>query len=181
MPNWCFNNLGISGSKKDVEKVLEFIKGVPDSEGNDVVFDFNEVVPMPKELENTVSPARGKEVARQKKLAKKYGQGNWYDWRFENWGTKWNSDSGEIIDNWPCMDDRKTTKKEIHFSTAWSPPEPVVKALAMKFPKVLFVLQYFEPGMAFAGKLEAKGKSVDTSCYDEDDAEYKEMAEAFGM
>lgn len=47
----------------------------------------------------------------------------WYKWNTQNWGTKWNGYSTERLDD--------TT---IRFDTAWSHPEPVIRALSEKFP-----------------------------------------------
>lgn len=47
-----------------------------------------------------------------------YGCDTWYDWRCENWGTKWNVSDVWISDNY------------ISFSTAWSVPGPILEALA---------------------------------------------------
>ena len=49
MPNWCQNEITISGDEK---KVKEFIKFVSSKKSK---FDFNKIYPMPKELEGTVS------------------------------------------------------------------------------------------------------------------------------
>lgn len=184
MPNWCLCNLGMSGSKKDINKVLELISG---SEKNETgleektAFDFNKVLPMPPDLIGTISPARGEEVAKQVELAKKHGYGNWYDWRLANWGTKWNPNDVEVVDKSPCLDEVETTEKEIHFATAWSPPLPIVEILGKKFTNVLFVLKYFEPDMLFAGEFGIKGDSITRSDYKFEDPKYKEIAEFFNM
>ena len=56
----------------------------------------------------------------------KYGHSSWYDWRIENWGTKWNSYDLDRIDD-----------DTIVFSTAWSNPEPIIKELSAKYPDLI--------------------------------------------
>lgn len=59
----------------------------------------------------------------------KYGATTWYDWRCENWGTKWNAYETII------------TKEYIEFQTAWSSPNPILKKLSQMFPDIpLFVM-----------------------------------------
>lgn len=98
-------------------------------------FDFNAVIPMPKDLEGTRSPVKivsqeeynkqtdvsfDKSITKemQEKFLREYGDDNWYDWSIKNWGTKWNA--YEFIDNGDSLE----------FETAWSTPEPVIKALS---------------------------------------------------
>jgi hypothetical protein len=170
MPNWCQNTLSISGNKNEINKVLELIRG------NETAFDLNKVIPMPEEFKNTASPVPDDQKVLQKQLAKKYGSGNWYDWSLNNWGTKWNTNGAEIIDD-------SGTSVKIYCDTAWSPPVPVVKALSKKFPKIRFVLSYCEPGMCFAGELECKGDEVADNYYEatKNNAKYKKIAKDFGM
>lgn len=47
---------------------------------------------------------------------KDYGFPNWYDWRIENWGTKWN------VDDEVSVIDIDEDNYEIRFDTAWSLP-----------------------------------------------------------
>ena len=56
----------------------------------------------------------------------KYGHSSWYDWRVENWGTKWNSYDLDRIDD-----------DTIAFSTAWANPEPIIKKLSAKYPDLI--------------------------------------------
>ena len=115
MPNWSYNKLTASD---------EVLKQIIDEKGN---LDFNTIVPMPKELEGTISPNRDKtqeEKNASKKLIEKYGSDNWYDWSCENWGTKWNSSSDGPYDGGGV----------ITFSTAWSYPDSFIEALSKKFP-----------------------------------------------
>ena len=52
MPNHCSNRIEISGEPKDVKIVKKFLKS------EERIFDFNNIRPMPKELEDTNSPTR---------------------------------------------------------------------------------------------------------------------------
>lgn len=54
----------------------------------------------------------------------KYGTGDWYKWRCANWGTKW--DAGDI--------DYNEETQELHFSTAWAPPEQIFAKIQDDFP-----------------------------------------------
>lgn len=45
MPNWVQNNIYLYGEEDDIKKVLELVKS------NESVFDFNKIIPMPKELQ----------------------------------------------------------------------------------------------------------------------------------
>jgi len=172
MPNWCSNKLEIQGNKKDVAKVLNFVGNKKDN--NQKVLDFQKIIPMPEELANTTSPTQKDEKAKAKKLSKKYGASNWYDWHILRWGTKWNCDGARIEDG---VDDKNIT---IGFETAWSPPLPIVLSLAKKFPKINFRLDYIEPGMCYAGSLNVQGKDIHDEQYDSDSEGYNNMAEEFG-
>ena len=59
-----------------------------------------------------------------KELIDKYGFDNWYDWRLEHWGVKWNA--SDSIYN---PDDN-----ELRFDTPWGIPKPIVKQLALRHP-----------------------------------------------
>jgi hypothetical protein len=126
MPNWSFNILNASD---------EVLKQIVNEEGE---IDFNTVVPMPKELEGTISPngdstKEGKNTS--EKLIEKYGSDNWYDWSCVNWGTKWNG----VTDN-PYSEGEGI----IHFRTAWSYPEGFIEALSKKFPNELIEFEWEE-------------------------------------
>lgn len=108
MPNWTFNIVKLEGSKEDIQSIKDLILSV-DEDGTKF-FDFNKVIPMPEE----------------------YKEGDkWYDWRVENWGTKWNSDETQIIRDTP-------TELELSFNTAWSHPDKVLGKVNELFPNVDF-------------------------------------------
>ena len=72
----------------------------------------------------------------------------WYNWRVQNWGTKWDISEKDI--EW--SDDHEDYA-QFSFDTAWSPPEGIVSALREKFPELSISWFYDEPGMEFAGYL----------------------------
>lgn len=52
MGSRSYNSLEILGSKQQVKEVLDFLKGVPDQNGDVMVFDFSRVIPVPEEFIN---------------------------------------------------------------------------------------------------------------------------------
>ena len=68
----------------------------------------------------------------------------WWDWRIQNWGTKSNS----YDDHVDTVDDETV---EYEFSTAWSPPKPVIEKLREQYPDVSITAFYDEPAMEIAG------------------------------
>lgn len=154
MPNYCYNYL--EAPEGDVSLIADYFSTQKSeySDLPDVFLDFEKILPMPKELKNTEAPK---------------DQPNWYDWSVENWGTKWNSFEGNVTD------------AGIGFSTAWSPPIPVIAALAKKIGKTLR-LTYDEPGMDFCGDMIAmpNGKFVD-NCYSPRSDAPEELREELGI
>ena len=53
-----------------------------------------------------------------------YGYGDWYEWSVANWDTKWNAFDFSHYEN------------AISFSTAWSAPDSVIRAISEKYPDV---------------------------------------------
>ena len=169
MPNWAINKLTVKGKSQDIDSLLNFIKG-KDEEGNDIPFDFNKVVPMPKELLETPSPVRNEHKKRQHLL--QYGSTDWYEWRLQNWGTKWNLDDEIDID----IDCPTPNLATFSFNTAWSPPIKIVEALGKRFSNLEFCLTYCELGNGFAGSYEIHGDKENDTYYDsENPSEYSEF------
>lgn len=78
-------------------------------------------------------------------LVKEYGHDNWWDWRVNNWGTKWQPDiAADFGDKFVIT----------HFLSAWSPPEPIYHKLVELFPKLDIKWHWSEPGSAQSGNLE---------------------------
>ncbi len=171
MPNECMNTLGVMGEKEDVEAFVKFV-----TNANNEVSLFDSLIPFPEELNNTTSPVSAEDKEKSPGLIAKYGVDNWYDWKINNWGTKWGDydlTSGEItqIKEYKMGGDEVLRDEwHIHFSytTAWSPGEnELANAICKIFPKLKAMIQYEEPGMAFAGEtLVLNGKIVKQECWE---------------
>ena len=108
-------------------------------------YSFNNVIPIPEELENTLVPVPDPETFKNRRLRKLHNVDNWYDWRKLHWGTKWNVNEPELEDG--------GYELTYHFDTAWSPPEGIHAFLIDKFPDVSISWFYREDGMQMAGYL----------------------------
>ena len=121
MPNHCMNTVIIKSSNmpgKDnlaLTKLEELYLALKDEQF------FNHVIPMPEELNEN---------------------GEWYEWRINNWSTKWEAYELDyvIYDN----------VVEVNFTTAWSPPIRVYDELVNMGFEV--EAKYFEPGCDFVGE-----------------------------
>lgn len=178
MPNWCENELKIWGKPEAVQTVLDHIR--PDSNDNPheaQLIDFDKIIPYPEEYRVKDEIAKKAEAEWRalpegerppyNTLPKDGFNSGGYDWCVRSWGTKWNA-----CDVMQMMDETKgqVRKFGFGFSTAWSPPEPVVRALGELFPTVNFQLKYWEGGVGFKGTLEIrKGECVK----DETDNSYR--------
>ena len=73
----------------------------------------------------------------------KYGATSWYDWRLQNWGTKWNAYHTSTGD----MDDEN--KYTLYFQTAWSHPYPVLEKLVSMFPELEFDYKFADEDFSY--------------------------------
>lgn len=70
-----------------------------------------------------------KETKRYYLCKKLYGFSNWYDWRIENWGCKWNALDFEL--DGMCR-----------FQTPWAHPFPIIEAFSRKYPELVLNVQF---------------------------------------
>jgi hypothetical protein len=137
MPNWCSNSITIQGSTETLKPLWE----EANREGSGLL---NAMVPMPSALEGTTSPAP-KEGTPQPLVD---GHDNWYAWRLENWGTKWDVD----LDGLEFTDNGDGTSEITGwFQSAWSPPIEAYNTFLDDMDGVYISADYHEPGMDFAG------------------------------
>jgi len=122
MPNWTSNEVRFKSrinSQKQLDKLKKRLEGKEEI-GTEALnkFDFNRIIKMPTALVNTKA-LEDKTDNKAKRMLKKYGAKDWYDWRNKNWGTKWNSVDTEIT-----QDEREGLTYT--FNTAWDCPREIV-------------------------------------------------------
>lgn len=147
MPNYVDNILEIISKEDNPEDIINFIKQHYNKDG---LLDFNTFIPEPQSEEecppryNFNTPTG---YAHYRDLEKAEGTEwfNWYDWRIDHWGTKWNA--GEDS---KCYYDFDKIKEEysyfspvfIHFTTAWTPPIPLFKRMFEMHPELKINVTY---------------------------------------
>lgn len=137
MPNWCENYCLIK--QKDKRK-LEELQSHCGTENSDL---FSFIKPEP---DFAVTPVARWNPADKENNTPVITQDSWWDWRANNWGTKWepNIYSAEII-----SEENGEIALILSFDTAWSPPEGIYAELLKKgFDVRAF---YIESAMGFAG------------------------------
>lgn len=133
MPNWCENDLRVTGEASEVERFFESVKSEQSR------FDFNKIKPYPVEFE-----VMDREHAEKKRERDGFNSGG-YEWRLRNWGTKWNAcEVTEVVSI--------RGGKMVSFSTAWSPPTPLIERASIDWPKLTFDIRYYEAGIGFKGR-----------------------------
>ena len=149
MPNHCYNR--VTFYSDNTEEVAKLKKIFEDENC------FGQIIPEP-DWANT--PLMSKDV---KGIV--YNRGNvgelpvdgrfqstgrqddrWYDWRLQNWDTKWDAYDVEVTDD-------DIEQLEITFNTAWSPPEAICERIREDYPDVSVSWFYDEPGCEIAGYL----------------------------
>ena len=170
MPNWCYQNLKIKGTKEQLAQFKTDMDGMKDDNGNPEVFTFTLFAAFP-EILTTIdhwcgtnghanTPLTEEQKVLVKKecgsldkdeviefLDKKYGAHGWYDWNCNNWGTKW--DAGDVN-----MVSESDEELHYYFQTAWSPATPAIQKASEKYPKLKFTITFTEESTAFAGVRE---------------------------
>jgi hypothetical protein len=129
MPNWITNVMSLHGPEIEIKKLIDFVQS------EDQLFDFNKIVPMPKSLNiEKTFPIKTEDSQIRMENFVNYGHEDWYSWRSENWGTKWNC--RQVDDNNPMEWDSKKGVYQICFDTAWNTPLPIFNKIQQLFPLV---------------------------------------------
>ena len=164
MPNHCYNRVTIYGSGNDTDETraqIAKLKQIFEDENC-----FGQIIPEPdwantplteKTAGNWLHSKRG-EVGElpvavegdfgisQRFKSTDCADDRWYDWRLQNWDTKW--DAYDV-----SIDDDDPDQLEVSFNTAWSPPEAVCHQLREQYPDLAVSWFYDEPGCEIAGYL----------------------------
>ena len=147
MPNWCSNEVQIDGSKEDIAKFKE--ECFTDHKGESVL-DFSKVMPEPDYDKPKKDGTHNNGV--QTELSSTMP--DWWTWRNDNWGTKWNllpNHDGDLTAYMTIEDSEDFIQLE--FDTAWSPPNGIYEAIVDKYPDISVNWFYREDGVQMAGWL----------------------------
>ena len=162
MPNWTMISVRFDGNENEINNMLEFIKG------EDGVFDFNKVIPMPKSLEISEGSEADRamkcyeaervgkrdreliknqyhitdqEFQRYKELGKIYSD-NEKKYGYRSWygwcNANWNT-------KWNACD-ASYTNGVLYFETAWNFPTPVMKKLSEMYPDITMMFEVEDEG-----------------------------------
>ena len=142
MPNWCDNQVTITGPNKIIDKIEKIVKEEKDSGG---LLDFFH--PMPKELRDTTADG-----SKDKEMIKKYGYSDWYEWACDNWSTKWDVNEFYGVDR-QYLSEQSEGESTISFafSSAWSPPIGAYECFLAKNEECSLKAYYYEGGCDFMG------------------------------
>ena len=141
MPNDTTNRLTLRGSNAEVARFTDENKG-----GEGEALSLEALLPTPPEMLESNAIKDGK-------------MPEWYNWRVENWGTKWDAyDCHEWLSvmpkdapNWLHLNwSMGEVRNVLGFYTAWSPPTPWLVAVSEKY-ELEFMLEYADEGGGFVG------------------------------
>ena len=164
MPNHCHNRVTFYPSGNNTDSSLDQIETIKDIFTGESV--FTQIIPEPDwantPLMSNHMPKYGGDVAKgnlgelpqytedpwRRLVFKSTGQADdrWYNWRVQNWDTKWDAYDVEVTDDDP-------EQLEVEFNTAWSPPEAICNQIREDYPDVSVSWFYDEPGCEIAGYL----------------------------
>ena len=145
MPNWCDNQITITGPNSVIDKIEKILKA-DDTHENPGLLNFFK--PMPKELEGTTSPSS----SAKKPQPMVEGFDNWYDWRVENWGTKWELCEFYGVDRQHLNDSLDESIISFGFSSAWAPPINAYEQFLADNENCSLKAYYYEGGCDFMGE-----------------------------
>ena len=142
MPNWCDNQITITGPNSVIDKIEKIVKDEDDKNGL-----LNYFHPMPAELRDTTADG-----SNDKKMIKKYGHSDWYSWACENWSTKWEVSEFYGVDRQHLNDSLDESTISFGFSSAWSPPIGAYEQFLADNENCSLKAYYYEGGCDFMGE-----------------------------
>ena len=147
MPNWCSNEVQIDGTKEDIAKFKE--ECFTDHKGESVL-DFSKILPEPDYDKPKKDGTHNNGVQTELHSV----MPDWWTWRNDNWGTKWNlvpNHDGDLTAYLTVEDSEDFIQLE--FDTAWSPPNGIYEAITEKYQDLSINWFYREDGVQMAGWL----------------------------
>ena len=152
MPNWCKNELAITGPEKDLKRFKDDhkVQVVIDAEASDDKAQkrpwFGVAVPEP-DVYPDIDDWLGSMLP------------GWYAWRLSNWGCRWDAKSV----TGPHETDSDGAHVLYGFMTPVRPPRPWLVTISELYPELEFVLLYWDPQWPFRGAIIARRGSLQES------------------
>ena len=138
MPNWCMNKMTIKGNDLALSEFAFRMKKR---------FSLEKILPTPKKfLEDA-------DKVITSKIESKADMPDWYNWRLQHWGTKWeitNIEHSEQGAEMQLKDNGKTYSCE--FDSAWNPPLIALEYLSKQIPDLEISLDYHDEMMNYTGR-----------------------------
>ena len=154
MPNWCDNQITITGPNSVIDKIEKIVKEESNNAENGLLQFFH---PMPKELLETeagpIAKTKKEKNARQARKLE-FGAENWYDWRVNNWSTKWEVCEFYGVDRQHLNDSLDESTISFAFSSAWAPPIGAYEQFLADNENCSLKAYYYEGGCDFMGVWE---------------------------
>ena len=154
MPNWCNNNISITGPNSVIDKIEKIVKeeentDLSSKEKGETPGLLQFMAPMPKELDGTTAPSSSAD----KPQPMVEGFDNWYDWRVENWGTKWELCEFYGVDRqYHSEQNEGESTITFGFDSAWSPPINAYEQFLRDNEDCSLKAWYYEGGCDFMGE-----------------------------
>jgi hypothetical protein len=156
MPNWCNNSITISGPTAKIKALWDEANTKPE-EGEAGL--LHAMVPMPSVGDD------------------------WYSWRVNSWGTKWEIDPEELE-----YEDNEDGTSTIAgwFESAWSPPTTAYDTFTANNQDCTVEATYYECGVCFVGKYSSVEGTDDCYSIDFDDEDWagnipSELIDDYGL
>ena len=145
MPNWCENSLILRCN--DPVQIQRAVKAYNETRL------LSEYIPEPDYMTTPVYPTFPEIVGNDSAVDPSSA---WYDWRIQNWGTKWDVGRDGDCEDLDFIEISETqTEVTLSFVSAWSPPVKAMKAFeAAGFSVDLY---YYEGNMCFCGLYSTDG------------------------
>jgi hypothetical protein len=155
MPNWCFNNMTVMGTKREIAKFVNDIT-VADVQPNGIYsqvtveYDLNKLVPLDPRASivktHVHTNAEGEEVTTTMTVfADKTRDGfDGYLDAQETWGSKWGACRPEIDDTTPAGN-----MITVRYESAWSPADGLIQKISALYPNLIFGVASDEESRAF--------------------------------
>jgi hypothetical protein len=143
MPNWCDNSLTVSHT--DTRKIEVLVRAWTQGKF------FGTILPEPDYTTTPVNKTfpdlhlqyAKTDEEKAKVLEPTISEDNWWDWRVQHWGTKWEIETEGQPYYW------QNNHLTLSFDTAWSPPLGIYEALMAQGYSVR--AKYYEGGMSYCG------------------------------